>query len=114
MHRSTGGILAIPRLVKLKGERMLTFRLAMATLVAALSVSAVPAAEDDPADEKPWLNEEARPALVQPRVFEAQPGDGELARLLKQRHNAAQDELRERYTFWLQPDRLGGGLGQGR
>jgi len=74
----------------------------MATLLAALIVSAVPAAEDDSADEKPWLNEKAWPAFVQPRVFEVQPDDGELERLLKQRHNAAQDELRERYTFWLQ------------
>ena len=74
----------------------------MAALMAALIVFAVPAAGDDPADEKPWLNEKAWPAFVQPRSFEVQPGDGDLARLLKQRHNAAQNELRERYNFWLQ------------
>jgi len=79
---------------------MMTLRVAVTTVLASLIVPAIPAAAgDNPAD---WLNEKEWPALVQPRVFEIQPSDGQLARLFKQRHNAAQDELRERYTFWLQ------------
>lgn len=77
-------------------------RLAMAALIVALIVSAVSAADDGPADEESGLNEKAWPALVQPRSFEVKPGDGKLARLLKERHNAARNELRERYAFWIQ------------
>jgi len=34
----------------------MTLRVAAATVLAALIVPAIPAAEDEPADEKPWLN----------------------------------------------------------
>jgi hypothetical protein len=85
-----------------RGDDMMLSRLALAALIAASSVTALPAADDGTADEKPWLNEKAWPALVQPRTFEVKASDNHLARLVKERYNAAQDELRERYTFWLQ------------
>ncbi len=80
----------------------MVFRFAVATFMTFLAVSVAPAADDDTSDQKSWLDEKAWPAFVQPRSLKVEASDSHIARLLKQRYNAAQGELRERYTFWLQ------------
>jgi hypothetical protein len=60
------------------------------------------AADEDPADEKNWLNEKIWPAFVAAHRMEITEKDDALTRLVKERHNSAQQELRSRYVYWLQ------------
>ncbi|HKB01098.1 MAG TPA: hypothetical protein VKD90_02715, partial [Gemmataceae bacterium] len=69
-------------------------------LVLALLTPAVLAG--DPADEKKWLDEKTWPAFVAPRRLDVKEKDDAVAKLLKERFNAGQQELGERYILWLQ------------
>jgi hypothetical protein len=71
-------------------------------LLTTLLAAAAPARGQDPADEKNWLNEETWPAFVAHRRLEVNEKDDNLTKLLKERHNAGQRELRSRYVYWLQ------------
>jgi hypothetical protein len=71
-------------------------------LLSALLASAGSAAAGDPADEKNWLDERTWPAFASARELKVTDTDDETARLLKERYNAGQQELRSRYIYWLQ------------
>jgi hypothetical protein len=58
--------------------------------------------QDDPADEKNWLNERTWPEFVAARRMDVSHSDDALVKLLKERFNAGQQELRSRYVYWLQ------------
>lgn len=60
----------------------------------------------DQVNEKDWLDENTWPAFVAPRHLDGNAKDGALTKLQKERYNAGQQELRERYMSWLQ--RVGG------
>jgi hypothetical protein len=55
-----------------------------------------------PEGEPSWLDESQWPAFVADRRLEVNADDDALQRLLIERFNAAQEELRERYLHWLQ------------
>lgn len=63
---------------------------------------ATSALADDPVDEKNWLNEKLWPILVHDRSLKVLPTDDAMQALLKERYNAGQLELRNRYIYWLQ------------
>jgi hypothetical protein len=69
---------------------------------ASLVCIAIGAADDDPVDESNWLIEKAWPAFVASKRLEVAGTDDKLTKLLKQRFNAGQQELRNRYSYWLQ------------
>ena len=56
----------------------------------------------DPSDEGNWLNEKTWPTFVAPRRLEITGTDGAVTKLRKERFNAGQRELRDRYIYWLQ------------
>ena len=71
-------------------------------LLSALLTFAGSALADDPADEKNWLDERTWPAFVSARELKVSGKDDGPAKLLKERYNAGQQELRSRYIYWLQ------------
>lgn len=71
-------------------------------LAIVLMGDALGTADDDPADEKNWLIEKSWPAFVASRHLKADDADDRVTKLLKERFNAGQDELRNRYIYWLQ------------
>ncbi|GIW91501.1 MAG: hypothetical protein KatS3mg109_2022 [Pirellulaceae bacterium] len=60
------------------------------------------AGKDEPRDDNNWLNEETWPEFVAARSLDISDNDDALTKLLKERYNAGQDELRSRYVYWLQ------------
>lgn len=77
-------------------------RLSWAVAQLAIFTAAAVGADDDPADEKNWLNEKTWPAFVAARRLEVTDKDDALTKLLKERYDAGQRELRSRYVYWLQ------------
>jgi hypothetical protein len=52
--------------------------------------------------DRTWLDETTWPLFVADRKLDVNDQDDPHTKLLKQRYNAAQSELRGRYIFWLQ------------
>jgi hypothetical protein len=73
-----------------------------ALAIALLAVVERGTAQDDPADEKNWRNEKTWPEFVAFRRLDVSDSDDALTKLLKERYNAVQQELRSRYVYWLQ------------
>jgi len=71
-------------------------------LLSALLMIAGSAGAGGPTDEKDWLDERTWPAFVSARELKTADKDDEAAKLLKERYNAGQQELRSRYIEWLQ------------
>jgi hypothetical protein len=59
---------------------------------------------DDPVDEKNWLKESTWPTFVAEHRLKIADSDDALTKLLKERYNEGQHELRDRYVFWLQSE----------
>jgi hypothetical protein len=74
-----------------------------AVVLAAMVIGiAMKAASCDPPDEGGWLNEKTWPAFVASRRLEITGADDTATKLRKERFNAGQQELRDRYVYWLQ------------
>ncbi len=74
-------------------------RMSFAFLVVISLWTAKTKAQDFPAA---WLNEKTWPAFVQDRELKGGGDDDQSTKLMKERCNAALDELRDRYIDWLQ------------
>lgn len=72
------------------------------TLFVVLMAFAALAWADDPVDENNWLDEATWPTFVGSRELKIRDKDDVLTKLLKERFNSGQQELRNRYAFWLQ------------
>jgi hypothetical protein len=72
------------------------------TLLLALVAFATWAWANDPVDEANWLDEATWPAFVAPRDLKITDKDDLLTKLLNERYNSGQQELRNRYVYWLQ------------
>ncbi len=77
-------------------------RCASAVLLLTILAYTALAGGGDPTDPKNWLKENTWPALVSSRWLEVKDQDDTLTKLLKERFNAVQQELRDRYIYWLQ------------
>jgi hypothetical protein len=77
-------------------------RLVWTTALVLVNGMALYAADEDPADDKNWLNEKTWPAFVAAHRMEITETDDAVTKLVKERHNSAQQELRSRYVYWLQ------------
>jgi hypothetical protein len=71
----------------------------LAVILTSIAIGAEPG---DPSDERNWLNEKTWPAFVASRRLEITGTDSGVAKFRKERFNAGQQELRDRYAFWLQ------------
>jgi len=81
-------------------SRLSAFSLYLVLLVLLSSFS--PAAELSEKERRDLINEENWPPFVQSRIEKVTPDDDNVTRLLKERCNAGQRELRNRYIYWLQ------------
>jgi hypothetical protein len=72
------------------------------TLLSVLIAFAPMAWADEPVDEKNWLKESTWPAFVAEHRLKIADSDDALTKLLKERYNEGQQELRNRYVYWLQ------------
>lgn len=72
------------------------------TLFALLIAFAPLAWADDAVDENRWLDEATWPTFVGSRELKITDKDDVLTKLLKERVNSGQQDLRSRYAYWLQ------------
>jgi hypothetical protein len=84
----------------MSGTRRLLI-LSVSVAVSAM-IWALASASDGQPDLRDLLNEKKWPAFLAEHQLKDDPKDNDLSKLLKERYAAAQNELRSRYTYWLQ------------